>query len=56
MPAEKRYVVDANVVVSALLLPDSTPRRAFDKADRQGRILLSAAIIGELDDVLRRPA
>jgi len=56
MPAEKRYVVDANVIVSALLLPDSTPRRAFDRASREGDVLLSAGIIGELDDVLRRPA
>ena len=55
MAAGKQYVFDANVIVSALLLPDSLPRRAFDKAYRQGKILLSAATILELDDVLRRP-
>jgi len=55
MPAGKQYVFDANVIVSAVLLPESLPRRAFDKAHRQGEILLSPATILELDDVLRRP-
>lgn len=49
------YVFDANVIVSALLLPDSTPRLAFDKALACGRIVLSEPVINELDDVLRRP-
>lgn len=56
MPVEKRYVFDANVVVSALLLPGSVPRRAFDKAEGAGRILLSGSVISELEDVLRRPS
>ncbi len=55
MPSKRRYVFDANAIVSALLLPDSTPRRAFDKACSQGQMLLSEPIIHELDDVLRRP-
>jgi uncharacterized protein len=55
MPPDERYVFDANAIVSALLLPGSVPRRAFDRALDQGRILLSAPIIRELEDVLRRP-
>jgi len=55
MPNKPLYVFDANAIISALLLPDSTPRRAFDKARAQGRILLSEPVINELDDVLRRP-
>lgn len=39
MGAGKQYVCDANVIVSALLLPGSLPRRAFDKAYQQGKIL-----------------
>jgi putative PIN family toxin of toxin-antitoxin system len=55
MPNKPLYVFDANAIISALMLPDSTPRRAFDKACAQGRILLSEPVINELDDVLRRP-
>ena len=55
MPSKPLYVFDANAIISAVLLPGSTPRRAFDKACARGRILLSEPIITELDDVLRRP-
>ena len=55
MPSKPLYVFDANAIISAVLLPGSIPRRAFDKACAQGRILLSEPIITELDDVLRRP-
>lgn len=55
MPSRSRYVLDANVIVSALLLPGSVPRQAFDEAMRDGRILLSPDVILELDGVLRRP-
>jgi uncharacterized protein len=50
-----RFVIDANVIVSAVLLPSSVPRRAFDIACAKGCILLSQSILTELDDVLRRP-
>ena len=55
MPGKPLYVFDANAIVSALLLPSSTPRRAFDKACAYGRIILSEPVINELDVVLRRP-
>jgi uncharacterized protein len=49
-----RFVFDTNVVVSALLLADSIPRQAFDKALDQGTILISVPVILELADVLSR--
>jgi putative PIN family toxin of toxin-antitoxin system len=50
-----RAVLDTNVVVSAVLLPHSVPRQAFDRALEHGRILISSATVAELNDVLRRP-
>jgi putative PIN family toxin of toxin-antitoxin system len=50
-----RTVVDTNVSVSAVILPRSVPRQAFDRANEDGRLLISVATIAELDEVLRRP-
>jgi predicted nucleic acid-binding protein len=47
-------VVDTGVVVSAVLLPRSIPRQAFDLASALGRLLVSADTVAELDEVLRR--
>ena len=52
---ERRTVLDTSVVVSALLLPTSVPRRAFDAAAASGALLVSAETIAELHEVLRRP-
>jgi putative PIN family toxin of toxin-antitoxin system len=52
MPA--RFVFDTNAIVSAVLLPRSKSRQAFDKAKRSGTLLVSDETIGELNDVLRR--
>lgn len=49
-----RVVLDTNVIVSGLLLPGSKPRRAFDQALTQGRILLSDDTMTELYQVLNR--
>ncbi len=54
MTASLRVVVDTNVCVSALLLPRSTPRRAFDRCLESGRLLVSTSTVAELDEVLRR--
>jgi uncharacterized protein len=51
---ERRIVFDTNVIVSALLLKQSTSRKAFDKAVAEGHLLLSLATIDELNTVLRR--
>src|SRR5919202_1975086 len=50
-----RTVIDTSVAVSAVLLPRSVPRQAFDAAAARGRLLVSEATIAELDEVLRRP-
>jgi uncharacterized protein len=49
-----RCVFDTNVLVSALLLPDSKPRQALDLALRKGQILLSFATLAEIYEVLTR--
>ncbi len=54
MPTERRFVFDTNVIVSALLLKRSIVRQAFDKAIDQGKLLVSQAIVEELNEVLRR--
>lgn len=50
-----RVVIDTGVVVSAVLLPRSVPRQAFDAAMKECKVLISEALIVELDEVLRRP-
>lgn len=54
MPSDLRFVLDTNVVVSALLLRQSVARQAFDKALAHGKLLISQATIEELNCVLRR--
>jgi hypothetical protein len=49
-----RFVFDTNVLVSALLLPDSKPRQALDRALQNGKLLLSFAVLAELYEVLNR--
>ncbi|MFA7235450.1 MAG: putative toxin-antitoxin system toxin component, PIN family [Phycisphaeraceae bacterium] len=52
---EIRIVIDTNIAVSAMLLPRSVPRRAFDAAVSRGKLLVSEQTVAELDEVLRRP-
>jgi uncharacterized protein len=49
-----RCVFDTNVLVSALLLPESKPRQALGLALHKGRVLLSLAALAELYEVLNR--
>ena len=49
-----RFVFDTSVLVSALLLPNSTPRRAIDIAPHKGKVLVSYAALAELYEVLSR--
>jgi putative PIN family toxin of toxin-antitoxin system len=49
-----RFVFDTNVLVSALLLTDSIPYRAFDRALTNGKVLLSFPLLAELNAVLGR--
>jgi hypothetical protein len=54
MNGRERYVLDTNVVVSALLFEQSTPGQAFYAALDRGDILLSLPVLEELIDVLGR--
>jgi uncharacterized protein len=47
MTNELRFVLDTNLVISAMLLKQSVSRRAFDKARQEGHILLSWAVLKE---------
>jgi predicted nucleic acid-binding protein len=55
MRSSERYVFDANVIVSALLFPDSKPGRAFFLALRRSSVLISDMLMSELRNVLYRP-
>jgi putative PIN family toxin of toxin-antitoxin system len=55
MSGELRLVFDTNTLISALLIADSKPREAFSKALDEGKLLLSPAVLDELNEVLRRP-
>ena len=49
-----KFVVDTNIVVSAVLFPQSVPRQALDRAQDIGTILVSASTLTELQQVLSR--
>lgn len=49
-----RSVFDTNMIVSAALLTESTPRQAFDKALDQGKVLISVPVLLEFAEVLSR--
>jgi putative PIN family toxin of toxin-antitoxin system len=49
-----RVVIDTNTIISALLIKNSIPRQAFDKAGMIATILTSKQTIDELDNVLKR--
>ena len=55
MTSSLRTVLDTNVVVSAALLPRSTPRQAFSHVLEHGTLLISMATVAELNGVLHRP-
>ncbi len=51
----RRFVLDTNVIVSALLFKKSSPRQALNKARKLGIILMSQSIWSEISEVLVRP-
>lgn len=54
-PTSPNVVLDASVIVSASLKPDSTPARALFLAFAYDSICLSDAVAREMDDALARP-
>jgi putative PIN family toxin of toxin-antitoxin system len=55
MATRPRYVLDTNVIVSALLFPESAPGQAFFESHQHGEIILSTDTLGEIAEVLSRP-
>ncbi len=41
----ERFVLDTNVIVSAVLSPRSVPRQAFDREGSIGTVLVSDSIL-----------
>ena len=54
MRGRQRIVVDTNVLISRLLMADSTPAEAVRLARRRGLLLVSDATMFELAEVLSR--
>jgi putative PIN family toxin of toxin-antitoxin system len=50
-----RIVLDVNVIISALLFPNSKPNQALQKAQDMGDILMSLEAWRELEEVIARP-
>ena len=55
MTMTRKFVIDTNVLISALLFKSSVPFRALELAEEQGIILYSEATLSELGQVLNRP-
>ena len=55
MTNEQRFVLDVNVIVSAVLFAQSRPRQALDLAQDRGIVLMSDDVFLELSEVLLRP-
>jgi putative PIN family toxin of toxin-antitoxin system len=55
MSDRPRYVVDTNVIVSALLIGGSAPGRAVRRVLEVGELILSTQAATELQEVLSRP-
>ncbi len=51
---EQRFVLDANIIVSAALSAHGKSRQAFDLAIATGIILISDEVVTELSEVLLR--
>lgn len=54
MNNHKKYVLDTNIIVSALLFKNSLPRQTLDQARNSGILLMSQAIWEEIEEVLAR--
>jgi len=55
MSLERLFVLDTNIIVSASLVKEVKARKALDKAKSTGVVLMSAAVLAELEEVLNRP-
>jgi putative PIN family toxin of toxin-antitoxin system len=49
------FIIDTNTLLSAIILPNSTPQKAYDKAQENGFLIFSEATFAELSEVIERP-
>jgi hypothetical protein len=54
MNVERLFVLDANIIISAVIIKNSKARQALDKADIFGIILMSMPVLLEIEEVLYR--
>ncbi|MEA5541251.1 putative toxin-antitoxin system toxin component, PIN family [Limnoraphis robusta Tam1] len=55
MMKDNLFVFDVNIIISAVLIPQSKPDLAIRKAQDSGNILMSPEVWAELEQVLARP-
>lgn len=55
MKATDRYVLDSNIVISAMMFPTSVPGQALRKAIRSGTVVVSAQSMDELAHTVLNP-
>ena len=53
--AKPRFVIDTNVLVSGILIFQSSSDKAYKKARSIGKILFSESSFQELEEILKRP-
>ena len=53
--AKPRFVIDTNVLVSGILIFQSSSDQAYKKAKSMGKILFSDSSFQELEEILKRP-
>ena len=49
------FIIDTNTLLSAIILPNSTPQKAYYKAQENGFLIFSEATFAELSEVIERP-
>ncbi len=55
MNLERLFVLDTNIIVSAVLIKEGKARQALDKAQATGVVVISTSVLSELEEVLARP-
>ncbi|GAA6614549.1 putative toxin-antitoxin system toxin component, PIN family [Scytonema sp. NUACC26] len=54
MNVERLFVLDANIIISAVIIKKGKARQALDKAQIFGRVLMSMPVLSEIEEVLNR--
>lgn len=55
MSLEQSFVLDTNIIVSAVLIKEGRARQTLDKAQATGMVIISMPVLTELEEVLARP-